>query len=495
MSRVASRLRTIAAVGALASSTLLTGCVSYGESYAYEERYVGGRTYYEPREERYYDDGHYAGDYYYEESPSWSVSYGYGDWPWYGGTYYSVLWPTYAHWYDPWYSPGYYYGVTWFPRSWYGYSFAYYGGSPWHYRWHHYAPYRYSWWDNYYDWDRWDDRGWRDSRRSRDVYRFGSARNEAERLAYYSGADRYRPRSEDVRLRQQGRYADGWREDGALGTTTRGFGVPVDGRGAGYRSPSTETPRYRGADRVSGSRGIDYGRAGYSSSGDVPRSRGAIDTPPARGADLRGGTPAGDPRSRGYGGRTPQADPDRYVRPVPRSDAGRSRSRDEIERREDERARAATGTRYGTPMSRPTRDAPRYDTIRSSSYPRARDDQGSSGYRGNVTPRAAGSDGWRGGDGNTRSAPAYRERSAPAPRSFTAPAAQRDGGGYRAPAPRAESPAPRSYSPPASSGGWSAPSRSSDGGGFRAPPPPRSSSGSSGSSRSEAGRRSRDRDD
>lgn len=179
----------------------LAGCVTYPSSYyAPGDPYAGGGDYY--FDERY-DDG-YGGAYGYVEP--YSSGYASG-WP----VYYSTLWPVYRNYYDPFWSPGFYYGVTWFPSTYFGLGIG--GWDAWPY-YTHYSPYRYAFWDSYYDWynpwwhggghyghghghgggrghrDDWDDRddnGWRDPPRGGGGPRFGSARNEAERLARIDG--------------------------------------------------------------------------------------------------------------------------------------------------------------------------------------------------------------------------------------------------------------------------------------------------------------------
>jgi hypothetical protein len=159
-------VRRAGALAALAFATLVSGCATYSDSYYVDDRYGG--DYYYGR-----DDGYYA-------DPYWGAY-----------AYDSVLWPTYR-WYDPWYAPGYYYGINYSP-SWFGLSFGYFGRShyysPWAY--HHYSPYRYSWWDNHATYG---GTGWRHGYRDGySAYRFGSARNEAERIAR---AEASRPRAE-----------------------------------------------------------------------------------------------------------------------------------------------------------------------------------------------------------------------------------------------------------------------------------------------------------
>jgi len=172
--------------------TAVSGCTTY-EGYGY-------------RDDGYYDDRYYDGPGYYRGSPrndyhGYGYGYGYDSYGYdgYGGYpdyvlwsgYYSVLWPVYRGYYDPFYSPGFFYGVTWYPRSYFGLHYSAYA---WPY-YQPYAPYRYSYQDAYFDhwgqrrgdaYDRRDRRGNIDPSR----YRFGSARNEAERLANDQAARR-----------------------------------------------------------------------------------------------------------------------------------------------------------------------------------------------------------------------------------------------------------------------------------------------------------------
>ena len=190
----------------LAAIVMLSGCVIH-ETYR-EPYYAGGNSggYTSAPGEGYYESEGYSGDSYsYQNSYSSQNSYdsggdyyygydsGYGassswvvDYPF----YYSLFWPI-NHWYrDPYWYPGYHYGVTWFPRSYYSsyYSFSVSYSHYWphhHYNYLAYSPYRYSWVDNYYD-----NRPWYGRSRPRYDYnryyplpRYGSAHNEAERLA------------------------------------------------------------------------------------------------------------------------------------------------------------------------------------------------------------------------------------------------------------------------------------------------------------------------
>lgn len=154
----------------------LSGCATY-DSYGY-------------RDDGYYDDRYYSGGrYYYDDYAGYSSYRDYPDYV-YWSDYYSVLWPVYRGYYDPFYTPGFYYGVTWYPRTYFGLS-HYWNSWPYY---HSYSPYRHSYWDGYYD--QWDRRRGQVGHRvahgySATVdrpYMYGSARNEAEQLARRSGA-------------------------------------------------------------------------------------------------------------------------------------------------------------------------------------------------------------------------------------------------------------------------------------------------------------------
>ncbi len=147
------------------SVLLLSGCASYG-SYRYVERSGGGGDYYYDR----YDRGHAR--YTYHGYP-FDVTYAY--YPY----YYSLFWGFRNYYYDPFFSPGFHYGVTWFPRTWFSFSLGYHDWG----QYHAYAPWRYSFWDGYYSWSRATWRGRSGYFPTAHTPRFGSARNEAERLA------------------------------------------------------------------------------------------------------------------------------------------------------------------------------------------------------------------------------------------------------------------------------------------------------------------------
>ena len=159
-------MRRLWLIIALAS---LGGCAT-----VYEDRYV------------YYPDSGYDGDYYYDRAPTGSVSVGLG----YGySAYDSVFWGLHHSYLDPFWYPGFYYGVTYFP-SYYGWS-SWYAGDYWRWRnFHPYSPYYGSYWDHYYAWN--PHRGHRhDGFRQGhgDGERYGSARNAAERMARSSRGD------------------------------------------------------------------------------------------------------------------------------------------------------------------------------------------------------------------------------------------------------------------------------------------------------------------
>lgn len=182
-------------ISLLATIVMLAGCVvheTYREPYYVDGRNSGG-YYSAPGGDYYESDGYYGDGYSYQSGyPSGDYYYGYDSGydvtsSWYVDSfYYSLFWPI-NYWYrDPFWYPGYHYGVTWFPRNYFGVSVSY--GSYWPHR-HStylaYSPYRYAWVDNYYD-----TRPWHGRSRPRYDYdryyplpRYGSAQNEAERLS------------------------------------------------------------------------------------------------------------------------------------------------------------------------------------------------------------------------------------------------------------------------------------------------------------------------
>lgn len=139
----------------------------------------------------YVDDPRHGG-YYYDREPVRSQIYlGMG---WYN-PYDVMFWGLRYSYFDPFWYPGFYYGVTYFPRYYYPFGpwGSWYAGwyHPWRYH-HPYSPFWGSYWDHYYagHWHRPKpprDPGHRPVGRfdvvDDGVPRFGSARNAAERAA------------------------------------------------------------------------------------------------------------------------------------------------------------------------------------------------------------------------------------------------------------------------------------------------------------------------
>ena len=100
--------------------------------------------------------------------------------------YYSSLWPVYGNYYYPYASPYFYPGVTFYPSGFYGSG---YGGFGWGLGLSFgfgFSPWRSAYWDNYYNWGYWRHNypNYGDYYPNR---RFGSARNEAARVASFGG--------------------------------------------------------------------------------------------------------------------------------------------------------------------------------------------------------------------------------------------------------------------------------------------------------------------
>lgn len=410
---------------------------------------LGGCATYETRYYDEYDDGYYAatddgyGDYYVGQ-PSYRYvdryDYpGYLAWP----AYHSMFWGISRWYYDPFYYPGYYYGVTYFPRGYFAWS------SGWtryrfdvSHRYFPYSPYRYAWHDHYYDWEPWY-RSYPSHRHWHPEPRYGSARNEAERLAWES-RNRYRERpAQTYSSPRQAR----------------------DPRAADYRSRTREREDPR-----------------VGAFGPDPRTRSAREA-----ARTQSGSPRTQPRNDGY--RVQRSDAQRS--PARReADAVSSRSprtlrdtetRDRpipVERRlrpSDRDASAAPRPveRDWTPSPRPTSPA-RVETRPQRGYAAPERAPPTTRYERNATP-----------------APAYRER--PQPAMQRTPASAREPARSYAPAaPRAEprmAPAP-SRSVPPDAAPRSAPAAATQ---RQSAPAPRESSASRSEARRSA-RGSRDED-
>jgi len=263
-------------IATLATIVMLSGCfytqeVVYRERYdpasSYQDGYYDGGTYYRDGNS-YYAPGYgsygdyYSGTSYYGGGSRYGVGFGvsYFDYPF----YYSVFAPISRWYYDPFVYPGYYYGITWFPRSYL--SLSYHRG--WRSQgWLSYSPYRGAWVDSYYDWRPWYQR-YPTYRNYYPTPRYGDARVEASRLA-----DLRRPAL--PRTGQSGYY-----RDGSYGQS------PRVGSGAA-------TPAYRG------NRAADYGRAGR------PQHQGSMQNEVRR---VNAGTPRVAPRT-GIYGNPAQAEP------------------------------------------------------------------------------------------------------------------------------------------------------------------------------------------
>jgi hypothetical protein len=284
----------------------LFGCANHS-SYRYVDRVGAGGDY-------YYDRG-YADTWY---GYPYDVSYAY--YPY----YYSLFWGFRPYYYDPFFSPGFHYGVTWFPRTWFSFSAGYHD---WGY-YHAYSPWRHSFWDGYYTW-------YQVPRRSRPGIfhgthsaRFGSARNEAERLANLNAQTRRGLRtagpadkSGDFILGARGRTPQHAGAVRGVGRTGSGA-VTVGGRPAASRAPAGASSRGGLEPRSAPARSQSQARTRVGS--PPPR-------PEARLEPLRSrGSWSAEPR---YGGAEvwrPAAS-----RPAPRMDAS------------GERYRRATDTRIG----------------------------------------------------------------------------------------------------------------------------------------------------
>ena len=175
------------------AALLLAGCATTRPYYYDDGDYSRGDRYYDDRYDARYDDRY--GDRYVGSRYA-AGGYGGGDY-WYGVDahypgyfatpyYYSLFWPLNRWAYDPYWYPGYHYGVTWFPRNYFGFGLSWSSG--WSH-WGHfaYSPYRWGWSDWYYDWRPW----YRQYPHYAQYYvrpRHGDVHHEAERLAALSGS-------------------------------------------------------------------------------------------------------------------------------------------------------------------------------------------------------------------------------------------------------------------------------------------------------------------
>jgi hypothetical protein len=260
---------------ALSLSACATDYRGYGGVHHYDATptYVGSASYYRPAAAA-------RGDYYY--GISYAASYHYPLWIDYP-YYYSLFWPLQRGFYDPYWHPGFYYGVTYFPRNYF--SISLYGGHRSYYR-HYghygfaYSPYRLSWVDHYYDWYPYHRYYPRHASRWY-APRFGNPRHEAERLSRWTQA-----RGDH---RYAGGHRPGLRADGARDADYRGrTGARMDPGVRGFsrdeglrqrvdRGAALTAGRDEGSHRAwrGGDEGRADGRARNESRAQVDRGRGA----------------------------------------------------------------------------------------------------------------------------------------------------------------------------------------------------------------------------
>lgn len=164
----------------------LFGCTTYGgysrENYSSSQYYAGSNRSQGSLASSYYNFGYR--DYgHYPDYVIWS-------------DYYSVLWPLYRRYYDPFYAPSFFYGVTFYPNTYFGLHHRHRHAWP---RYHAYAPYRHSYYDRYYD-----RRGHQRQFRFHHDYPSHNRRNETHRLGPGIRGNRYlphaRPEAENGRL-------------------------------------------------------------------------------------------------------------------------------------------------------------------------------------------------------------------------------------------------------------------------------------------------------
>jgi hypothetical protein len=411
--------------GALALA--LTGCAVYPETYYYPGGAGAYATngYNDGYDDGYRDDGYQGGDYYYGQPSYYGGAYG---WPY----YYSVLYPSYASWYDPFWSPYYYYGITYFPSTWFGFGIGYWDAWPYY---HAYSPYPYSFWGGYYNWydyphghhghhghdDRYGNGHWREDYDGGG--RYGSARNEAERIAHLMGADRAQGTG---KADQQARTTGDWRDSArtnALALAPRDYGrtnwrgrsrgIPESQSGyaghAGPTAPATRTGARGQAERWPGA--------------GTPRPLESTTYAPRGRTATRGGAETyvyPQERSAGPG-------PDGSVAPMPRSRG------------------AGAGPYYRGRSSAPQASMPERARTGWQGEPGPGYDAGPSPrYRGAPGPRYESAPQARyGAPPAGYDAPRGRTHSAPAPAGAPAPNYQAPAQGYQAPAPSYQAPAPR----------------------------------------------------
>jgi len=291
-----------------ALASLLAGCVSYS---GYDDRYYADQGYEEPvyvGGSSYYSPAHAGrGDYYYQD---YGYSSAYIDYPY----YYSLFHPLNRWSVDPYWYPGFYYGVTYYPRSYFSFSFerpfrygyGYAGYRPYGWLSFSYSPYRYGWADSYYDWHSYSYRAPRHHVQY-SAPRYGNARNEADWLSRRSDFANRGYRNDDSRRdsrglpRTQG-YSDGASRRGdAFEARQAARGGDYRGRPEGRLDPAVEgfgrrerslDPRDDGAQVGRGS--ADRGRGARDEGTYIGRSGDIRRTQPEIGGGINaGGSAAG----------------------------------------------------------------------------------------------------------------------------------------------------------------------------------------------------------
>ncbi len=302
-------------LGALAA-LLLAGCATYSDTY-------------------YYDDGYAGGDYFYERDPravgsavGFSSSYGNSFWsPAFSSYYTSILYPPYWRSYDPWYTPGWYYGNAYAPGAGWHLGWSSYYGNPW-WRSNWYSPFRYgsyyAWggyggyghggygYGGWYDWYRHDSsRYWRDRERTlgRRGYepsrRWGndnSASEEMERIARRNDAAGYAPRGYDPGRSSDYDGRSGGGEPSAY--DRRGQSAGRYGQPSRFGNPQSADREAQGGQAYGSGRSApdDSGRSyGTRESGWIAPAEGGLsrrNRQPAYGDDTLGGM-ANDAADRG----------------------------------------------------------------------------------------------------------------------------------------------------------------------------------------------------
>ena len=388
MNRIAKLFLTAAV-----AVTGLSGCAVYDGYGYYEDDYYDSYDSYD--RQAYYSGSRYDTSYRYS---SYAPDYVYWS------DYYSVLWPTYRNYYDPVFSPHFYYGVTWFPVSYFGIHYSRY---QWPY-YHAYAPSRYSYWDNYYDW-RWQQNV---SRRNRldgrynnydqgDYHRYGSARNESERIAAYTGMSRYRGMaSPGVQVQPYDQtHVFGWRNEGVQGH--------YPNQGQSLAGPQPFFRNTRGVDPLDWRSAQGNNR--YNQIGEPDNGYGTYRQPNGAGSeasriqrqtmgDRSGQQTYSDPRFQGTGREYDSSSRNNWREPGSRESGWvgeapslpQRRFADPVERTQPEPMRPqreSWGTRDAQPSMRTPDPSPRFETPeprefnRPSRYERAPEPQSSYRYQ------------------------------------------------------------------------------------------------------------------